>query len=199
MSRITGQDADHDPAAVGSGHTRPTLFQAALQDRWAALAPAVQRLHSGQEQERFSGTAEVTRGSGLIAHLAAWFFRFPKAGRNVRLTMIKTRTERGETWERNFAGRVFRSYLTPADALYRYCERFWLFNYEQDLPVRDGALFLCVRRGWFFGIPIPRPFLPESDSREFAVDGGFHFDISVSAPLGGGLIVRYRGQLSPDA
>lgn len=198
MSGITGQHADRDLAAGRSGQTRPTLFQAALRDRWAALAPAVQRLHSVQDQEQLSGTAEVTRGSGLIARLAVWFFRFPKAGKNVRLTMIKTRTESGETWERNFAGRKFRSYLTPADAPYRYRERFWLFNYEQDLPVRDGALLLFVRRGWFLGIPIPQPFLPGSDSREFAVDGDFHFDVSLNAPLGGGLIVRYRGKLSPD-
>ncbi len=199
MSGITGQHADFDRATTDSGSIRPTLFQAALGDRWAALAPAVQRLHSVQDEERFSGFAEVTRGSGLIARLAAWFFRFPEAGKNVRLTMIKTCTETGEVWERNFAGRKFRSYLTPADAPYRYRERFWLFNYEQDLPVCEGVLFLFVRRGWLLGIPIPRPFLPESDSREFAVDGDFHFDVSLNAPLGGGLIVRYRGQLSPEA
>lgn len=55
-----------------------------------------------------------------------------------------------------------------------------------------------VHRGWFLGIPQPRFLLPVSDSREYSVDGVFHFDVSLIAPLGGGHIVRYRGQVKPD-
>ena len=182
---------------------RPTLFQSALQDRWAALPPAVQRLHSVQDVERFSGTATVTRGGSWVARLAAWVFGFPKAGADVPVTVTKTRTESGEIWQRDFAGRVFRSTCTPAKAPYRYRERFGLFTYEQELPVADGAMALPARRGWLLGLPLPRPLLPTSDSREYAVDGVFHFDVALyaplSAPLGGGLIVRYRGALTPDA
>jgi hypothetical protein len=134
----------------------------------------------------------------VIARLAAWFFGFPPAGENVPITVTKTRIDSGETWERNFAGRVFRSHCTPAMDPYRYRERFWLFNYEQDLPVENGCMRLPVRRGWFLGVPIPRPLLPGSESREYAIDGVFHFDVALSAPLGGGLIVRYRGALKPD-
>jgi hypothetical protein len=148
--------------------------------------------------ESFSGVAQVTRGTSVIAHLAAWFFGFPPAGDNVPVTVTKTRTELGETWERNFAGRVFRSYYTPTTEPYRYRERFWFFTYEQDLPVENGCMRLPVRREWFLGMPIPRPLLPGSDSREYAIDGAFHFDVALSAPLGGGLIVRYRGALRPD-
>lgn len=57
---------------------------------------------------------------------------------------------------------------------------------------------LPVRRGWFLGVPVPRFLLPKSDSTEFALDGKFHFDVALSAPLGGGHIVRYRGALTPD-
>jgi Domain of unknown function (DUF4166) len=59
-------------------------------------------------------------------------------------------------------------------------------------------LHLWVLRGWFLGIPIPRLLLPRSESREFELDGAFHFDVALLAPLGGGLIVRYRGTVSPD-
>lgn len=176
----------------------PTLFQSALADRWEHLPREVQILHSVQDVESFSGTARVTRGTKLIARLAAWFFGFPHATDEIPLTITKTRTQTGETWERNFGGRVFRSYLTPAPDLYRYRERFWLFNYEQDLPVQDGCMRLPVRRGWFLGIPLPRFLLPGSDSREYSENGVFHFDVSLIAPLGGGLIVRYRGQVKPD-
>jgi Domain of unknown function (DUF4166) len=57
---------------------------------------------------------------------------------------------------------------------------------------------LPVRRGWFLGIPLPRFVLPISDSREYSENGVFKFDVSLIAPLGGGLIVRYKGQVKPD-
>lgn len=177
---------------------RLTLFQTALGDRWNHLPLAVQQLHSTQDIESFSGTAIVERGTSIIARLAAWFFRFPKAGINVPITITKTRIDNGEIWERNFAGRVFRSYCTPSNHPYRYKERFWLFNYEQELPVNGNSMYLPIRRGWILGIPIPKVLLPTSDSREYESDGIFHFDVGLGAPLSGGLIVRYRGSLRPD-
>ena len=176
----------------------PTLFQSALGDRWPLLPPAVRALHSVQDIESFSGTAQVTRGSSMIARFAAWFFGFPLAAEAVPLTITKTRVETGEIWERNFGGRVFRSHCTPAPAPYRYRERFRLFNYEQELPVADGCMGLPVRRGWFLGVPLPGFLLPTSESREYAVDGEFHFDVALGAPFGGDLIVRYRGRVKPD-
>lgn len=113
------------------------------------------------------------------------------------LTITKTRTAYGEVWERNFDGHRFRSHLTPADRGH-FRERFWAFNYELTLPVENGEMHLPVRRGWFLGVPIPRSLLVGSDSREYSVDGEFHFDVSLLAPLGGDLIVRYRGSVTPD-
>lgn len=176
----------------------PTLFQAALADRWAHLPPEVQALHSVQDVESFSGTAQVIRGRSVIARFAAWFFGFPPATDETPVTVTKTRTETGEIWERNFGGRIFRSYCTPAPAMHRYRERFWHFNYEQELPVDNGCMRLPVRRGWFLGVPLPRFLLPKSESQEYACEGVFHFDVALDAPLGGGLIVRYRGELRPD-
>lgn len=47
-------------------------------------------------------------------------------------------------------------------------------------------------------MPLPKFLLPASVSREFVVGGVFHFDVALHAPMGGGLIVRYRGSLVPD-
>jgi NAD(P)-dependent dehydrogenase (short-subunit alcohol dehydrogenase family) len=176
----------------------PTLFQSALADRWSQLPTEHQILHSVQDLDSFSGTAQVTRGRSIIARVAAWIFGFPPAAEDVPVTVTKIRTEKGETWERDFGGRVFRSYLTPAPAPYRYREHFWPFNYELDIPVEQGCMRLTVRRGWFLGFPMPRFLLPKSDSREYVEDGVFRFDVALGAPLGGGLIVRYQGQLQPD-
>ena len=108
-----------------------------------------------------------------------------------------TPTRNGEVWDRDFAGRVFRSYFTPSRP-YHYKERFQVFTFEIEMPVEDGAVHYVVRRGWIAGLPCPRALLPRSETREFEVDGRFHFDVVLRAPLGGGLIVRYRGSLSPD-
>lgn len=176
----------------------PTLFAAALGDRWDSLPPQVRALHSVQDLGSFSGQAAITRGTSLVARAAVWFFKFPKESPNAKVTITKTRVGDQEIWERDFDGKIFRSYCAPAPSAYRYRERFGPFNFEQDLPVEDGSLYLPVRRGWFLGIPLPGFLLPRSESREYVEDGLFHFDVSLGAPLGGGLIVRYRGALTPD-
>lgn len=175
-----------------------SLFQTCLGDRWAELPPQVQDLHSVQDIESFSGTAQVLRGKSLFTRLLANIFRFPAAGENVSVSVTMTRTKRGEIWERNFGGRIFRSHCTSAKAPYLYKEHFGLFTCELALLVENECISLPVTRGWFAGIPLPRFFLPRSDSREYVQCGSFCFDIALRAPFGGGLIVQYRGYLQPD-
>lgn len=187
-----------EPAASGST-SATTLFETALGDKWHDLPPAVQRLHSGGDVERFSGRAEITRGRSTVAWLAAWLVGLPKAGEDVPLTLCITRTPQGEAWERSFAGQRLGSVLTPSPRPHHVRERFGLATFEQELPVEDLVLHVPVRRGWLLGMPLPSWLLPGSCSREYTVDGVFHFDIGLYAPLTGGLVVRYRGWLRPDA
>lgn len=183
---------------AGASPTAP-LFRRALGANWHDLPPAIQRLHAGRGVERFSGRAEVTRGRGLVAWLAARLLGLPAAGEDIPLTVTMTATPEGEVWERDFAGRRLRSVLTPSPRPYHVRERFGVAAYELELPVVDAALHFTVRRGWLLGIPLPSRLLPQSCTREFAMDGVFHFDVGLYAPLTGGLIVRYRGRLRPGA
>tara|TARA_R110001583_G_scaffold71050_5_gene200546 strand:- start:58729 stop:60348 length:1620 start_codon:yes stop_codon:yes gene_type:complete len=179
-------------------HPSPALFQSVLRDRWAQLPPEIHKLHNVHDVESFSGSAEVVRGASIMARMIAWFFKFPPASTKCPVTVTKTRTDTGEIWQRNFNGKIFRSFCIASPLAYRFRERFWPFQYEMDVVVQDCSIQLPVRRGWFLGIPLPRFLLPRSDSREYVADGVFHFDVGLSAPLGGGLIVRYRGSLHPD-
>ena len=199
LPQIAATMADLSIANTSSAGPAPTLFQAALGDSWRQLPRSLQRLHSVQEQETFTGRARVSRGHGPLARLAAWYFGFPAAGEDVHLTLTTTRTARGEVWERDFAGRKFRSILTAAERPGRYRERFGALTYEQALPVENATLCFLVERGWFLGVPIPSFLLPCSRAKEFAVDDRFHFDVGLYAPLTGELIVRYQGHLRPDA
>jgi len=199
LAAISSQIADLPMSMACSEEAAPTLFQLALGETWHQLPLAVRRLHSVQDVECFSGHARVTRGHGLIAQVAASLFGFPKAGADVPLRLTKTRTSRAEIWERNFAGRTFRSTLSPAARPQHCRERFGAFTFEQELPVANGNLAFVVRRGWFLGLPLPAWLLPRSCSREFAVNDRFYFDVGLYAPLTGGLIVRYQGEVRPDA
>lgn len=190
--------ADLDISFEAEKAPAPTLFQAALADRWNELPDAVKAIHGVQDMESFSGTAEVMRGASPIARIAAWLFGFPPAASSTPLTVTKTRTDDGETWERDFDGSVFRSFCSASPEPYRFRERFGPFKFEMDLPVQDANLQMPVRRGWLLGIPVPRALLAVSESREYAEDGVFRFDVALKAPLGGGLIVHYRGWLRPD-
>ncbi|WP_073953943.1 SDR family oxidoreductase [Thalassospira sp. TSL5-1] len=174
------------------------LFQSVLRDRWFLLPSEIRALHSVHDVESFSGQAEVIRGRSLIARAIAWFFGFPPASQKCAVSVTKTRIETGEIWQRNFGGRIFRSRCCSAATPYRFCEGFGVFNYEMDVDATNAGIQLPVRRGWFMGVPLPRFLLPKSDSREYVQNGIFHFDVKLSAPLGIGLIVRYRGSLHPD-
>jgi hypothetical protein len=185
--RFEREEMDHAP-----------LFQRVLGPAWAELPAPNRRLADVHEVEVFRGLARIDRGAGWVARIGAALFGFPPAGEDVPVTVTKTRIGDGEVWERDFAGRRFRSHLTPTGKSGRVFERFGPVKFELDLPVRDGAMALPVLRGWCLGLPIPRALLPVSDSREYAEDGTFHFDVGLIAPLGLGLVVRYRGWLKPD-
>lgn len=182
----------------GTEVASPPLFHRVLGEAWDRLAPEARASHEVQDVERFSGEARVTRGRSLPARAIAALFGFPPEADGVPVTVTKTRTDTGETWERNFDGRVFRSYLSQSPLPGHFRERFGPLTFEMGLPVSGEGMLFPVKRGWLLGIPMPRFLLPSSDSREYVEDGRFHFDVALGAPLEIGLIVRYRGWLRPD-
>ncbi len=179
--------------------TVPPLFRAALGAAWAELAPEVRELHDLDGPARFAGMAEIVRGGTWVARAAGWLAGFPRAGRDVPVTVSMTPDGPAEIWVRDFGGRVFRSLCLPSPRPGHSRERIRPFTFEMALTVADGVLSLDVRRGWLWRLPMPRALLPDSAAREYAEDGLYRFDIAAYAPLGGGLIVRYRGWLRPVA
>ena len=173
------------------------LFQQALGADFSRLPHKIRATHDHAGPRRWSGTATITRGQGLVAQAIALLFRFPHAGQNIPVTVLKSPIAQGEIWDRRFGAGLFRSHLrlTPKGLT----ERFGPMTFLLRLAVNDGALHYPVATGWCFGLPIPRAFLPQSIAREYEQDGVFHFDVALHAPLRAGLIVRYTGYLLPDA
>lgn len=170
------------------------IFQQVLGDDFAALPEAIRATHRSAGSSHWQGRARVQRGSGLWPRLIAALFGFPPASDDIPVSVTKTVTAKGEVWTRDFAARRFRSALSASPA--GMIERFGPFRFLLGLHVAAGALHFPVRRGWLGPLPLPRWLLPAVAAREYVEAGRFHFDVALSAPLGGAM-VRYRGWLVP--
>lgn len=182
-----------------SGAPFPLLFAKAVGGSFAQLPEPIRALHRTIDLRRWAGRAEVTRGRGGLARLIGWAMGFPPEAADCAVRVEMERRGAGEVWTRSFAGRRFRSSLTPAGrAGGGVIERFGPLAFHIGLRVRDGQLEYPLVSGRFLGLPLPRWLLPVSETAE-SVDGQGRatFDVAVSHPLAG-QIVRYRGWLVPD-
>lgn len=171
------------------------IFPRILGPAFATLPGAVRATHQTAGTARWTGRASVQRGGGPFSRLLATLFRFPAATADTAVTVTKTATTGGETWTRRFGDRAFRSQLTATPE--GMTERFGPFTFRLALRVQDGALHFPVAAGRLGWVPLPGWLLPRSEAREYAAGGRFHFDVRLLAPVTSGLMVHYRGTLSP--
>lgn len=171
------------------------LFPVLLGASFDTLPAAVQASHATLADLRLEGRAEITRGRGAWPGLIALLFRFPPAGRDVPVTVLKSRDGDRETWERRFGPRRFRSILRPEGGA--MTERFGPATFILGLTIADGALHYPVRAARIGPVPLPAWALPVSHAQESEEDGRFRFDVAIHAPITKALIVRYRGWLVP--
>jgi hypothetical protein len=176
------------------------LYRRMLGAAWDALPAELRAMHDIGAGLIAEGRAVVERGTGWRARLAAALLGFPRAGTDVPVTVTFTRAGDAELWQRDFAGRVFRSVQRlgtgRSDALID--ERFGPMTISLAVVVEEGRLSLIVRRWSLFGLPLPRFLAPRGEAFEYAADGRFHFDVTLASPLAG-TVVRYRGWLVPRA
>jgi len=179
---------------------RAPLYQRVLGDAWADLPVPIQRMHSLPQGARASGLAQIERGRGAIARLIAMLVGFPRAGRDVPVTVQFHADAHGELWERNFDGRRFASYQfadREAPRVSIVHERFGPITMALRLDARADRLGIVPVAWRCLGVPLPRALMPIGETYE-AVDGDgrFTFHVEIAHPWLG-LIVRYRGVLVP--
>lgn len=171
------------------------IFPRTLGPAFAALPATVRATHLTTGTSRWQGRASVRRGTSAWSRLLATLFRFPADTDDTPVEVTKIVTRKGETWLRRFGSRRFRSHLgATTDGM---TERFGPFTFLLALKVNDSALHFPVQSGRLGVLPLPRWLLPVSETREFEAEGAFHFDVRLSAPLTGQLMVHYRGRLTP--
>jgi hypothetical protein len=185
-----GQREEPDSAAP--------LFRRVLGEAFDALPAAVQAMHQPGEGQIARGRAVVERGRGLAARLVAALIGFPTGGADVPVQVSFQPTAGGELWIRDFGGRRFRSLQSEGQGRWTGLvrERFGPVVAGLALIVEGDRLVLKVRRWSLFGLRMPLSLAPRGEAYETAEDGRFRFNVEIGSPLTG-LIVRYRGWLSP--
>ncbi|MGB5557082.1 MAG: DUF4166 domain-containing protein [Paracoccaceae bacterium] len=171
------------------------IFPRILGTAFESLSEAIRATHQTADISRWQGYASVHRGTSLWSRLLGRIFGFPPAGDRLPVEVIKTVTEKGETWRRRFGTRVFGSRLSATSQ--GMSESFGPFTFLLGLRVQNGELHYPVKAGRLGLVPLPYWMLPISDAREYETDGRFHFDVKLRAPLTRDLLVHYQGALSP--
>ena len=163
------------------------LYRRMLGDAWAALPEPIRAMHDLTADRTAKGIATVERGTGLLARIIAALFRFPKAGRDVPLTVHFQVRDGRETWRRNFAGHAFASRQAQGrgrfDGLLR--ESFGPFAFGLALVLENGRLRLVPRRWTAFGIPMPLALAPGGDAYEVGRRRAFPFQRRDRPPVHG--------------
>ena len=174
------------------------LYQRTLCDAWDRLSPQIRQLHSVEGESSFVGECSVERGGHPLAWLIAGSIGLPAAGANqeIHVTLIQHGDQ--ERWIRHVGKRRFSSTQGPAQAEHESLirEHFGPIAVYMVLVVDGGRLNYLVRRWTLFGIPLPNAIGPRAMAVESVEQGRFHFDVEIRHALCG-LIVRYRGTLSP--
>ena len=175
------------------------LYRRILGEAWSALPAPLRAMHDLKGELVAEGRATVDRGKSLLARLVATLFRFPKVGRDVPVKVSFKSQNGREVWYRNFAGRAFQS--TQEEGRGRFerllCERFGPFAFGLALVPDGDRMQLVVRRWSAFGVPLPVALAPCGETYESGENGRFHFHVEIGHRLVG-LIVRYRGWLTPS-
>jgi hypothetical protein len=174
------------------------LYARLLGAAWDRLPAEIRAMHGVLGRSEASGRASVERGAGLLARLAALAGGFPPAMTDVPVRVRFDAAGGAETWSRDFHGARFSSVQREGrgggEGL--LVERFGVVSLEMALIVEDGRLVLVPRRWRICGVPVPSPLMPRVAAHERVEDDRFRFEVEIRHPLAG-LIVRYRGWLSP--
>src|SRR6185369_9711396 len=174
------------------------LYRRILGDAWESLPAPLREMHDLKGDLTAEGLATIDRGGNLFARFIAGLFRFPGAGENVPVRVEFKLADGMEVWRRSFGGRSFFS--TQAAGKQRWdkliVERFGPFAFGLAVVLDKDRLDLVLRRWSCLGLPLPLSWAPAGRAYESGNGGKFNFHVEIGHPWAG-LIVRYRGWLTP--
>jgi hypothetical protein len=176
------------------------VYESILGDAWQKLPAPIRHMHNNTGKLRVTGKADVDRGKGAMARFIAALVGFPKQGSDIPVTVQFQVRDGIEHWHRTFGDKSFVSTQRAGQggSIRLVEERFGPLRFGLALVLDEGKLHLVVRRWSFFGLPLPSLLAPTGNTYEHTEDDKFCFHVEIAHPLFG-LIVRYRGWLSPES
>jgi hypothetical protein len=181
--------------------TMQPLYVRGLGPAYDALPTPIARLHDVAGSAVWRGRATVGGAHGFLARLLARLFGFPPAQSDVPVTVTFDVRDGVETWQRAFGRHVFRSLQYAGGEAERglIVERFGAVAFTMRVLPSSAGIDLELHSGRVFGVKLPRFLWPRIVASErIDAAGRFQFDVTIAAPLIGGL-VQYRGWLQPAA
>ena len=190
LDQIQAEVADLD---IGAYDQDVSLYARVLGRRFELLPEQVRALHRTSTASLWRGVADVDRGTSLLARIAAAIAGLPRPGRGVPLTVSFAPAGRGETWSRDFGGRIFRSRQAQDGPQIRESVGPSRLSFD-PVVTGDGGLSLRLAGVSVLGLPLPRALWPGIETREWEEGGRYRFSVEARLPVGG-LLVRYSGSL----
>ena len=180
-----------------------SIFEKALgKYSFDTLPAALQNFHKASGPVVWSGVADIESGGSILSKALGVLFGFPKAGKDIPLTVNidRTTTSDGTTverWTRMFAGNKMWSIL-KYDCAGNLNETFIPFTFTLPLAADQDGISMPVSGWWIGKLVLPKSLAPRSETREYMDEQGrFWFDVKLSAPMIG-LIAHYKGWLEPN-
>ena len=138
------------------------LYERVLGAAWMRLPGAIRSMHDVKTDLIAEGRADIDRGKGLLARAIAWLMGFPKAGREIAVTVKFKLADGVETWTRDFGGRRFssRQFEGRGRSQYLLHEPFGPLCFAMALVADEERLRLVLRRWSCFGVPLPMRLCP---------------------------------------
>jgi hypothetical protein len=179
----------------------PLTVQAWFGPAFAALDPALQRLH--RDGGTLAGPVRIVFPTGLrgvIGRRIARRMGIPCDGHAHRL-QVTVRSEAGALhWERRFdAGVPFASVFVPVGA---YPDGYWVestaaLSLRLGVVIADGAWHWRHRATMLAGLALPAWLGPRVHGEKAVLDGRYRFGVALSLPLLG-QVMAYAGSLSME-
>jgi hypothetical protein len=174
----------------------PSLFERAMGERFASLAPALRRFHRLSGRHELHGLVDTEPPASAAGRVLAWCLGTPTRAAQGPIRFVLEAAPDLETWTRHFPGRTLRSRMHLAPG--RVVERMGPARLTFALDLDAGRLRMRLEGLRFLGIPCPARLRPRLVVEETGEGDRLHFRIEAAVP-GIGRVVGYRGHLRlPD-
>ena len=169
------------------------LYPCILGAAFATLPRAVRDAHESATLMR--GTVTVERGDTITSRVAGLLAGLPAACQDAPCEVRFEQIGAGERWMRNMNGSIYVSTLRPAVEPRCFNESFGAYAFRFHVHASSAGAHFELNGHSLCGIPVPRLFWPQIETRESEVDGSYAF-LAEARTFTGALLVRYSGILS---